>query len=175
MWEESFPHFLPHTPSEVSVREKPHLLVKFVYIRWKSAWAKDCVWKRGFISWWVMTHLKILPHTSQMRLFWPKEDTFCRQHTLLSCKCLLLHFLSSSCQKSQICKGNPSKREAHKDLQTEFETSNPLGKTLATYLLFVTVLLQILSSYIHWDLHCWPLLLFGQIIDNTISKVLICF
>lgn len=135
VWEESISRFLPHTLNEVLMREKTPLLVKFAYIKWKPAWAKECLWKWDFTSWWVMTHLKILPHTSQMRLSWPKETYFCRQHALLSYKCLLLHFLSSSCQKSQMCKGSLSKCEVQKDLQTEFETSNPLGKTLDTYLL----------------------------------------
>lgn len=88
----------------------------------------------GFHLLGLMTHLKILPHTSQMRLFWPKEAYFCRHRSLLSCKCLLFHFLSSSCQKSQMCKGSLNKCEVNKKLQTEFETSNPLGKTLAAYL-----------------------------------------
>lgn len=46
------------------------------------------------------------------------------KHTLLLYECLLFRFMSSNCQKSRICKGSTSKHEVHKDVQTEFETSN---------------------------------------------------
>lgn len=80
---------------------------------------------QDFASWWVMTYLKIWPHTCQMGLFWPKKAYLGDgKYTLLLYECLLFHFMSSNCQKCQICKGSTSKHEVHKEVQTEFETSN---------------------------------------------------